>query len=921
MGGLGKGQGKVAGKGKGLKGVYVEPGHASLSASFAKGKGKTKTLGLGEWPMGKGKGKGTLPEAMKGKGKTPKGKGKTGRGGKAAVKGLVKGKGKKGAGKAPVKGAGKAAKGAGKAASKGKGEPDSKGKGKGKSVASATPGKGKHSPAKGASAQSPGKGQPAGKGKGKGKDGQLGDESRGKRVPRLAAELAGCISDLLEGKFTYDQFWYVFEDFCQQRGYPSTGFSTVWYLMERWRVIVHADGGKYKLLTQSNFRGRTPTDSVGALDGQKPPLLAQEFTSPVPFYPLPRKLESLTALEVYKMQAAARKVLLAEGLQPGQLEARYKDYQHHLLYVEELQMKFDIALYDLEVDTRLDYLRKEKLHKIFVPGLAEKRPSILRGDTVLLTCQQGKFRGYVHNLLLDQIHVSFHETFANKPPFKIHFSFNRTPLRSMHRAVDDLKFPVDGAAPIVRPRPRGHPDLNQQQTEFFAAVTARAGSPLFLWGPPGTGKTTTLTHTIHAVLKAQRSARILVSAPSNPASDLLCSRLAGLGVRSSEMLRLVAVMRDVRDIPASVLPFTRTDPVSRCFQIPSLEELQGYQIVVCTCTTASYIRSRLRQGQGGWFTHVFVDEAAQSVEAEALVPITLRTDRATICLAGDFKQLGPVIRSPVAIDYGLQTSLMERLVNKITVDHSRVFTLLDTYRSHPSILQLYNKLVYANVLKCCCPHDSYSMTTWPECPGSGMNRHPIIFHHCNGTESRQKDSPSWQNVEEGDIIKMYLMKLMEHGVDPDDIGIISPYHKQCVRLRYICRGEGLDIEVGTTELFQGQEKKVILISTVRSRQEQEIKNDIRFSLGFLGNYKRTNVAISRAKSLLIVVGNMTLLSHDASWLGAIKLAKEMGCLRGAPFELSDGRLGESSEWRGSFAPRPTEIVADGATDREWRDQL
>ena len=83
------------------------------------------------------------------------------------------------------------------------------------------------------------------------------------------------------------------------------------------------------------------------------------------------------------------------------------------------------------------------------------------------------------------------------------------------------------------------------------------------------------------------------------------------------------------------------------------------------------------------------------------------------------------------------------------------------------------------------------MTTWPECPGSGMNRHPIIFHHCNGTESRQKDSPSWQNVEEGDIIKMYLMKLMEHGVDPGDIGIISPYHKQCVRLRYICRGLAL----------------------------------------------------------------------------------------------------------------------------------
>ena len=211
--------------------------------------------------MRTGKGKGKVPEpAMKGKGKT-------GGAGKAVAKGLVKGKGKKGAGKAPVKGAGKATKGAGKAASKGKGEPGSKGKGK--SVAGAASAKGKHSPGKGASAQGHSKGQPASKGKGKGKEGQVGDEPRGKRVPRLAAELAGCISDLLEGKFTYAEFWYVFEDFCQERGYPSTGFSTVWYLMERWRVIGHAEGGRYKLLTQSNFKGRSPTDALGALDGQK----------------------------------------------------------------------------------------------------------------------------------------------------------------------------------------------------------------------------------------------------------------------------------------------------------------------------------------------------------------------------------------------------------------------------------------------------------------------------------------------------------------------------------------------------------------------------------------------------------------------------------------------------------------------------
>ncbi|CAE6942673.1 mov10b.1 [Symbiodinium natans] len=639
-----------------------------------------------------------------------------------------------------------------------------------------------------------------------------------KRVPRLAAEIAGAIGDLVEGKFTQDDFWEVFEKFCWDKGYPSSGFATVWFLLQRWRVIGRANKDKFKLLslTQSNFKTRTPTDALGALDGTRPKLLAQELASPVPEYPLPQKLQALTAMDVYKMQAAVLKLLESEGMKPGQMERCYQDYQHFLLYVEELQMKFDIALYDLEVEERLEYVKNVGLYKIWVPGLAEKRPSILRGDTVLLTCQQqGKFRGYVHELRLDQIQVSFHE---------------RTPLRSMHRAVDDLHFPVDATTHIVRPVPRAHPQLNPKQTEFFAAVTAGAGSGVF-GGDTGWYAAVInyiRTHTIHTVFQSQKHAKILVG----PAGQLLFLTADG--------------------------SIFNTFCQAGYFVIPSVEELQGFQIVVCTCTTASYIRSRLKQGQKGWFTHIFVDEAAQSVEAEALVPITLRKGPQTmVCLAGDFKQLGPVIRSPVAIEYGLQTSLMERLVNKITVDHSRVFPLLDTYRAHPSILCLYNKLVYANVLNCRCGQESYCMTTWPECPVSGKSRHPLIFHHCNGQESRQRNSPSWENVQEGSIVKQYLMKLMEHGVKQEDIGIISPYHKQCTRLRYICQGEGLDIQVGTTELFQGQEKKVIIISTVRSRQEQEIKSDIRFSLGFLGNYKRTNVAISRAKSLLIVVGSST----------------------------------------------------------------
>jgi helicase MOV-10 len=220
------------------------------------------------------------------------------------------------------------------------------------------------------------------------------------------------------------------------------------------------------------------------------------------------------------------------------------------------------------------------------------------------------------------------------------------------------------------------------------------------------------------------------------------------------------------------------------------------------------------------------------------------------------------------------------------------------------------------------------MEKWPECPHHGESAFPVIFHHCDGEESRSKDSPSWQNVAEGEVVKMYLSKLLAYGVQPDEIGIISPYHKQCVRLRNIVNGESVQVDVGTTELFQGRERRVIIISTVRSRQQTEVKNDMRFALGFLGSIKRTTVALSRARSFLIVVGNMSLLSNDHTWNTVIKMARERSCLRGAPFELSRAVYGERSEW--SAAGRPTTGITqaevqgsygDAGAEMPWTDHM
>jgi len=752
-----------------------------------------------------------------------------------------------------------------------------------------------------------------------------------KRLGQRVALFAGRISDdLTEAYASKTQLWEAWERFSADSLEPPTGFSRALFLLVQWRVLARAGHDWFRLVDRTirNFKKRAPLDRTGALEGERPQLLSGEWASTVGLFPLPGEFMRLTSLDVYAMQDAVRKLLSETmGLTPkGITQSNSAKYQHAVLFAEELQMKYDISLYDVELQDPLEFARG--LHTIPVPGLAEKRPSVLRGDDVIVECRTGKFRGFVHELMRDSIKVSLYAHFRNVPPFRVKFSFNRTPLRCMHRAVDEFRESLVTGGEITLPRRQRHSRLNEEQRDFLSTAAQLQGRgrvnppPLLLWGPPGTGKTTTVVETIIAILRQQPDAKILATAPSNPAADLLCERLAEQRVNRSEMLRLVAVARDRRHVSAAAMNFARYDEAAHCFQVPKVGELKHYRVVVSTCITASYIRSSVKDPADLWFTHIFVDEAAQAMESETLVPLTLRRRGGQVFLAGDFKQLGPVIRSPVAISFGLGVPLMDRIVQAITVDHSRVFTLLKTYRAHPSILHLYNKTVYANVLQSFCPTSSYNMVDWPDCPHKNGTAHPIIFENCVGQETRSRESPSWQNLAEAELIKRYVMKLSAFGVAPADIGIVSPYHKQCQHLRYLCLGEGLDVEVGTTELFQGRERRVMLISTVRSREKDEVGNDFRFALGFLANYRRTNVALSRAKSMLIVVGNMALLSNDATWHNVIKLVQNMGCMRGPRFSLSRIAYGENSDWapprtHGTAAEQPF----DGAVDRPWRDHL
>jgi len=192
-----------------------------------------------------------------------------------------------------------------------------------------------------------------------------------------------------------------------------------------------------------------------------------------------------------------------------------------------------------------------------------------------------------------------------------------------------------------------------------------------------------------------------------------------------------------------------------------------------------------------------------------------------------------------------------------------------------------------------------------------------MFVHIDGTEEQDEDSPSWYNrAEITEVINRIHAIQSTNKVVNSDIGIITPYRKQVEKFKgtfnfFKPRYDG--IEVGTTEIFQGQERKVIIISTVRSNSRY-ITYDNKYRLGFLSNPKRLNVAISRAQSLLIIVGNAQLLAtNDITWKLLLKYYLDHNLYIGPFFELSSDISSDG------------EIVVENEdvlnVDNEWRDNI
>ena len=430
------------------------------------------------------------------------------------------------------------------------------------------------------------------------------------------------------------------------------------------------------------------------------------------------------------------------------------------------------------------------------------------------------------------------------------------------------------------------PGLNDSQNHALNRIR-EAEDLALVHGPPGTGKTTTLVQCIKETVSEEK--QVLVTAASNAAVDLLAEKLSELGLRvlrlghparvteavvSTTMDARLAqhhdakMLRDMRRKSEEMRSiggkykrnFGREERQQRRLlydEAKALKEeakmLEGHmifdemnkaEVIACTLVGANsnYMGNRT-------FKTVFMDEASQALEPASWIPI-MKANR--VVMAGDHWQLPPTVKSKEADKAGLGETIFGRTIKAYDID-----VMLDTqYRMHPQIMAFSNKHFYKGQLQC----------------GEIIHQRRQLYDEpatfidtagCGFDEKLNLETLSTYNTEEAQFVLRQLDHLITEGGDEFkklSIGIIAPYKAQTESLRKAIttydwyRPMEKNISINSVDAFQGQERDIMLISLTRSNANGEI--------GFLSNVRRMNVAMTRARHLLLIVGDSATLSTN-----------------------------------------------------------
>ena len=438
--------------------------------------------------------------------------------------------------------------------------------------------------------------------------------------------------------------------------------------------------------------------------------------------------------------------------------------------------------------------------------------------------------------------------------------------------------------------PPNLPELNKSQ--MFAVKQSIQRSLTLIQGPPGTGKTVTSASIVFHFVKSGLSP-VLVCAPSNIAVDQLTEKIHRTGLK---VVRLCAKSREAVSSPVSFLALhnqiRKMDGHSEFKKLQQLKDETGelssvdenrYRIlkrmcerelleaadVIC-CTAVGAGDPRLSRFK---FHTILIDESMQATEPECMVPVVLGARQ--LVLVGDHCQLGPVVMCKKAARAGLARSLFERLV----VLGIRPIRLEVQYRMHPALSEFPSNLFYEGSLQNGVHGTERKLKgidfPWP------LPDKPMFFYCCQGQEEIAGSGTSYLNRTEAAYVEKITTKFLKSGLRPDQLGIITPYEGQRAFLVQYMQHNGSyhtklyqEIEVASVDAFQGREKDIIIFSCVRSNEHQGI--------GFLNDPRRLNVALTRARYGIIIVGNPKVLSKQPIWNHLLTFYKESKVLVEGP---------------------------------------